>query len=111
MAIINYFKKITDFVSEKIECSKCADSKEDRLKVFFDAAFEGIAITDGGKFIDGNDRFSEMFGYTKKELLGKSIIDLVYMDDQDLVQKRMKENYTEVYEHRCVHKNGSLRYV
>ena len=111
MAIINYFKKITDFVSEKIECSKCADSKEDRLKVFFDAAFEGIAITDGSKFIDGNDRFSEMFGYNKKELLGKSIIDLVYMDDQDLVQKRMKENYTEVYEHRCVHKNGSLRYV
>ena len=109
--MINYFKKITDFVSEKIECDKCADIKEDRLKVFFDATFEGIAITDGGKFIDGNDRFSEMFGYTKKELLNKPIIDLVYVDDQKLVQKRMKENYTEVYEHRCVHKNGSLRYV
>lgn len=109
--MINYFKKITNFVSEKIECSKCADSEEDRLKVFFDAAFEGIAITDDSKFIDGNDRFIEMLGYTKEELLNKSIIDLVYIDDQELVQKRMKENYPDAYEHRCVHKNGSLRYV
>jgi PAS domain S-box-containing protein len=109
---INYIKNfLRNRISEKIECNKCADSEEDRLKIFFDAAFEGVAITENGKFIDGNDRFTEMFGYTKKELLGKSIIDLVYINDQELVQKRMKENYTEVYEHRCVHKNGSIRYV
>ena len=105
--MINYFKKsINNFIEDFI-CSRCGD----RLKTFFNASFEGIAITKNGKFIDGNDRFMEMFGYAKEELVGKPIVDLVYVDDQDLVEKNIKENNEETYEHRCVHKDGSIRFV
>jgi PAS domain S-box-containing protein len=87
------------------------EDSENRLKTFFDAAFEGIAITEGGKFVDGNDSFINMFGYKREEMLGMRVTNFVYSEDQDLVFKRIKENYTKPYEHRCVHKNGSIRYV
>lgn len=84
---------------------------EDRLKIFFDAAFEGIAITKEGIFIDGNDRFFEMFGYTKEEMIDMHVEKLVHKDDIDLVQKRMREGYSKPYEHRCIHRDGSIRFV
>ena len=84
---------------------------ENRLRTFFDAAFEGTAITEEGRFVDGNDSFINMFGYKRDEMLGMRVTDFVYSEDQELVFKNIKENYTDPYEHRCVHKDGSIRYV
>jgi PAS domain S-box-containing protein len=84
---------------------------EDRLQCFFDAAFEGIAISKNGKFIDGNKRFSSMFGYEYEEMLGMSIKGLVHKDDWELVLKNIESNYEEAYEHRSIHKDGSIRYL
>jgi PAS domain S-box-containing protein len=89
---------------------KIGNNKYD-LRWFFDAAFEGIAITKDGVFIDGNDRFFNMFGYSKNDMIDLPIKKFVYKDDQDLVYKNIKNNYTEPYEHRCIHKDGSMRYV
>lgn len=92
-----------------LNCFK-AGNKYD-LEWFFDAAFEGIAISKEGRFIDGNDRFVDMFGYSRNEMINMPITNFVYKDDQDLVIKNMRNNYTEPYEHRCVHRDGSIRYV
>lgn len=99
--IINYLRN----------CRSEVIDKEDRLKIFFDAAFEGIAVTKEGIFIDGNDRFFDMFGYTKKEMINMPVMKLVHKDDRNLVKKHMKEGYTKPYEHKCVHRNGSIRFV
>lgn len=99
---MNVFCKFLDCLKRK--------NKYD-LEWFFDAAFEGIAITKDGKFIDGNDRFADMFGYSRNEMTNMLIEKLVYKDDQDLVYNNIKNNYTKPYEHRSVHKDGSIRYV
>jgi PAS domain S-box-containing protein len=94
-----------------IKSKKKIIEKNDRLQIFFDTAFEGIAITKEGKFIDGNDRFFDMFGYTKEEMINMPVKNLVHKDDLALVQKRMREGYSEPYKHKCIHKNGSVRFV
>ncbi len=43
---------------------------EERLKSFYSATFEGIVITEQGKIIDVNSRFTELFGYERDELIG-----------------------------------------
>ena len=89
------------------------DSQESniRLESFFDAAFEGIVISKEGQFIDCNKMFAEMFGYEMDELIGKPVTALVHEDDKILVAKNIDENHPYSYEHKAVHKNGSIMYV
>ncbi len=83
---------------------------EQRLKCFFDAAFEGITITENGLFIDSNKQFAEMYGYTIEELIGMPVADLVHPEDRARVQKNISES-SEAYEHRSVHKDGTIIFV
>jgi PAS domain S-box-containing protein len=98
-------------IKERDKVQQDLIDSENRLRTFFDAAFEGTAITEEGKFVDGNNSFINMFGYERDEMLGMHVSDFVYSEDKDFVFKNIKENYTEPYEHRCVHKDGSIRYV
>jgi len=84
---------------------------EHRLRCFFNAAFEGMAITEKGVLIDCNERFVEMFGYSREFLIGTKVVDIVYPDDRELVKKNMEQEHTASYEHRVSHKDGSICYV
>jgi len=84
---------------------------EHRLTCFYEGAFEGIAITRSGKFLDGNNRFLDMFGYTREEMIGMSICDFVADEDQKMVFDNIKKKYNQPYQHRALHKNGSIRHV
>ena len=88
--------------------NKDLGESEQRLQCFFQAAFEGIVITEDEIFIDCNQRFADMFGYTVKEIIGMKIMELVYPDDCAMVTKHIQEEYLESYEHRSIHKNGSI---
>lgn len=53
-----------------------------RTKAFFDALFESaiigyFLIDDTGKIVDLNAKLAELFGYSKDELLGKAVEELV----------------------------------
>lgn len=96
---------------EKIKALRDLKESEHRLKCFFDAAFEGIAICKDEKFIDSNQRFAEVFGYRQEEIIGMPITNLVYPDDVKLVMDHIAEGYEEPYEHRSVKKDGSIVYV
>ena len=41
---------------------------EDRFKLLSEAAFEGICIHDYHRFIEANQSFLDMFGYTQAEI-------------------------------------------
>lgn len=81
---------------------------EERLQRFFDAAFEGIVITEAGVFIDCNKHFAKMFGYTIEEVIGMPVSTLVYPDDLPMVRNNIAREYSEAYEHRSIHKDGSV---
>lgn len=95
-------------VREVDQGNKDLAESEQRLQCFFDAAFEGIVITEAGEFIDCNKHFAKMFGYTVDEITGMPVADLVYPDDLPLVRKNIAEEYSKPYEHRSVHKDGTI---
>ncbi len=45
--------------------------QEERFRLLTETAFEGIAITEGGCFIEVTEQFSDLFGYQRRELIGK----------------------------------------
>ncbi len=80
---------------------------EDRLKSFYGVAFEGIAITDHGKILDVNNRICEIYGFSREELIGSEVMNLVAEEDRELVLTNIKSGYNKPYEHKSVRKNGS----
>ena len=50
---------------------------EERFRQLADAAFETIIIHSGGRIIDCNDAAVELYGLSKKELIGKQVADLI----------------------------------
>ena len=55
-----------------------AQESEERFRAVFNSVNEAIFIHDwpGGAFVDVNERAVSMFGYTRDELLGMSLVDL-----------------------------------
>tara|TARA_R110002049_G_scaffold4601_5_gene32188 strand:+ start:260737 stop:265968 length:5232 start_codon:yes stop_codon:yes gene_type:complete len=64
---------------------------EERLRGTFDNAAVGIShVSLGGKWLRANDRFCEIVGYRRDQLLQMSIQDITHVDDiqSDLAQKQ-----------------------
>jgi len=75
-----YLKKRINIATKKIKEDK------EKLKKLIDNAMEGIMISDENlKIIDINKRIEEIFGYTKEELIGKSLLDYVPEDEKDTI--------------------------
>ncbi|UCD33427.1 MAG: PAS domain S-box protein, partial [Desulfobacterales bacterium] len=106
-ALVVYARDIT----ETKRTEGALKESEERLKIFYDAAFEGIAITDQGRFIDTNRQFAEIFGYQRDELIGKEVMDLVAEEDREFVLGNIQSNFDRPYEHKALHKNGSIVFV
>ncbi|HEY6725646.1 MAG TPA: PAS domain S-box protein [Polyangiaceae bacterium] len=85
--------------------------REERLRAFADAAFEGIAFSVRGVVIDANKAICRMLGYQQHELIGKRITDLVAVEDIDLVRAHITTGYEGSYEHRVVRRDGSIGHV
>ncbi|PQP35054.1 hypothetical protein C6A37_04535 [Desulfobacteraceae bacterium SEEP-SAG9] len=94
-------------ITEKKRTKKALRESEERLRSFYDAGFEGIAITDQGKFVDVNNRFCELYGYNREELIGSEVMNLVAEEDRELVLSNIRSGYVNPYEFRSVHKDGS----
>ncbi len=63
-----------------------------RYKELFDNVAESVfIISRQGKFIEANDRVLESNGYTKTELLGLTIADLIESDQISLMEDMMKQ--------------------
>jgi PAS domain S-box-containing protein len=89
-------------------------TNEIRLRAIFNQAAVGIAIADlTGKFLEFNDKFSEILGYPATDLRDKSFNDVTYFEDLEVTQKNVDrlmvgEISNFAYEKRFVRKDGAL---
>ncbi|HEY3319847.1 MAG TPA: PAS domain S-box protein [Planctomycetota bacterium] len=90
---------------------------EQRLRATFDNAASGITETDrNDRLVAVNDRFCQMLGYTREELLGKSVHDLTYSDDRPRSrefndQARQAGRQVIQYEKRYLKRDGTPLWV
>ena len=92
-------------VRDRRKAESAARESETRLRALADASFEGIGVCRDGIMVDINDQMLKMFGYTRQEVLGMPIIDLVAPESRELVRQMIE--YTEPYEHLAIRKNGT----
>jgi len=105
-----YFHDITDII-----CSQQAlEASELRYRTAFQTTLDAIAITTlkEGRYLDVNRAFIEMLGYTSKELIGHSSLELSIWADPDERRRFSQEMANGKpllnFETRFRRKDGSL---
>jgi PAS domain S-box-containing protein len=93
------------------------NQREQLLQAVFENAPLGIAIADAdGRFVEVNQAFLEMLGYTREEALALSFTDITYPDDLDETRRlsgtlRRGEASSYRLEKRYVTRNGGFLWV
>ncbi len=83
--------------------------QDDHYQNLAEASFEGILLSRDGIICDCNNRAAELSGYTRQELLGRSIYDLFGTGSHETVRTNIVTGYDQPYEVEGVRKDGSVR--
>jgi PAS domain S-box-containing protein len=89
---------------------------EQKYSTLVEDALIGVYIIQDGKIIFANDKFAEIYGYSKNELIGMESLELIHSEDRDEVrqmrEKRLSgDKVPSEYEIRGLKKNGETIWV
>ncbi len=76
-----------------------------------EASFEGIALTERGVIVDCNEQLGELLGYSRAELIGKPVIDLVAPQSRAIVEEAHRTGSLLPYDHIALRKDGTTIHV
>ena len=78
-------------LTENQRTAEALQRSEQFFRAVFANALIGIAINNltTGRFIEANDRFCEMVGYSKAELIHLTILDVIHPDDRPQARRDM----------------------
>jgi diguanylate cyclase (GGDEF)-like protein/PAS domain S-box-containing protein len=105
---------------ERLRAHEARDTlaaREKRVRQIFENAGVGITSIDmGGRFVEVNQKFCEMLGYTREELIGRPTRDFTVPEDYGpgpafRDQVRLGRATVLAGEKRYIHKNGSHVWV
>lgn len=102
----------TDISFQKEAEIKIQEQKEEFEKIFSNSN-DAIAIVDlQTNFLNFNDAYLKLTGYTREELLEKSCIELISKEDFPFAKKALEETiekgFIENFEKRCIVKDGKV---
>lgn len=101
-------------ITEKRLLERALHDSEGRYRTLADTMQQGVSMLDAQAcFIYVNDIFCDFTGYTRKELIGKSISMLLTEADQPIVHEqiqRRQQGEAGRYEFRWRHKSGTYHY-
>jgi PAS domain S-box-containing protein len=80
---------------------------EERFERLSGATFEGIALTEAGAFVDGNDQLATLLGCPLPKLTGRPVEDFVAPEDLELVKSRLRNGSEEPYQHMALRADGT----
>jgi PAS domain S-box-containing protein len=94
-------------VTERRRAEDELRDSEERLRGFFEAAFEGLVIHEDGVILDANQRFADLFGYPLAEVIGQAVLALGAPEARDAVRRHIRDGDEGPYEAAGRRKDGT----
>ena len=103
-------------ISECEQAQSALQESELKYATLVEDALIGVYIIQDGKIEFANEKFADIYGYSKDELIGMDSLNLVHPDDRPLIkklrEKRLRaENVPAEYENKGLKKNGDIIWV
>ena len=108
--ILGMFHDITD----KVKAQKALQESEERFRLSFQTSPDSININrlDDGLFVDINEGFTAITGYTREEVIGKTSLEVNLWDDPEdrkkLVDRLLKDGFVNNQESKFRAKDGHV---
>jgi len=104
------YASVRDITQRKYDHQLINEQKEE-FEAIFRNSKDGIAILDlESHFLDFNEAYLNMTGFTKNELLTKTGLDLSAPEDREktkaVIEEILRKGYVENFEKTCVVKDG-----
>ncbi len=94
-------------ITDRKEAEQKLRESEERFRGLSEAAFEAIAVHDGGRIIDVNHALCELTGYSWHELVGRDGFDLVTPEYRETAYRNVLAEYAGAYEVEITRRDGS----
>jgi PAS domain S-box-containing protein len=104
VAVTNIGRDVT-MENEAVEALR---ESEERYRRLADSTFEGIVLHDKGVIADANSTIEVLSGYSREELIGRSLFDLLEPDSQRYVAERIQSDDESPYEVLARAKDGGI---
>jgi PAS domain S-box-containing protein len=103
-------------IAERERAEQVLQQSEEKYSTLVENSLTGIYIDQDGKIVFANNRFAEIYGYSREELRGMEPWQLVHPDDRALTDeiraKRLKGNSApSEYEARGLTKDGRAIWI
>ena len=101
-----------DLEDARDKAVKELEASEKRYRNLLESGMDGVTVNILGKLVYVNNRFAEMIGYTREELIGTSIRDLHAPEYRELIEERTRLRHNGVkvpnyYEVELIRKDGT----
>jgi two-component system sensor kinase FixL len=80
---------------------------EARYRAVLQAAFDDILLTENGMILEVSDKFAQMLGYDRSEIIGKPVVELVAPEEREFVRLAQASGYDRPYETMCLRKDNT----
>ena len=104
-------------IAERKRVEEALRESETQFRTFFDTVAVGTAELDAsGHFLQVNRRLCQITGYSREELLGMTVADLMHPEDRDRDKERLDLHLQGEFpayelERRCIRKDRSVIWV
>ncbi|MFX1391621.1 MAG: PAS domain S-box protein, partial [Promethearchaeota archaeon] len=100
-------------ITDKKESEQRLKESENKYRTLFESSTDGIYSTDvEGKFVEINEAFLNMLGYSREELISMSIRKITpekwYDIDDEITFTQLSDGENKVYEKEFIRKDGSI---
>lgn len=92
---------------ERLRGAVAMRESEERFRILSDAAFEGIGISEDGRFIDANARLAEILGYEGKDIVGRNLREFLAPESARRVAESLHKRHGEILEYEAIKKDGT----
>lgn len=101
-------EKMKQEIAERKRAEEALRDSEIRFRRVTEAAFEGVAVSEGGTLIDVSEKLANLFGYQRSELIRKSVTELIAPKARDETIAKILSGYSLPYESICIRKDGTM---